>query len=99
MSMLSEISCSEHKERGYESTCTKCDHVLHVAVLRHSLDQCRLGAPKVTNGLLAVASPTIARKAYYALSAAMGGRTLSEENRAMLVLLRDMMQDCVERLR
>jgi|ERR1041384_3279563 hypothetical protein len=104
MSLLDELACKEHREVGFTSGCYPCELSVYVATLRQALtplfqaraDTTGMVMPTV---LLVQAPPTIARKAYYALGKAVSGAELNPGERDLLQTIRDMMQDCVEKLR
>lgn len=99
MSMLDELACKDHREAGYTSGCYPCELSVYLASLRQALDPLPFGKASMPAVFLVQASPTIARKAYYALGKAVAGAELSPGDRDLLQMMRDMMQDCVEKLR
>ncbi len=98
MSILDEVSCTDHPE-GYDSSCVRCNK--NVALLASKDFPGGPGVPAkiAVVGLLVVASPSIAREAFYALGKAMQGKELTVRDVALLGTIRDCMQDCIGRLR
>lgn len=102
MNLLDELACKEHSEKGFTPGCYSCELSVYVATLRQALNPpVGMGAAKAAMPVvfLVQAPPTVARKAYYALGKAVSGAELSPADRDLLQTMRDMMQDCVEKLR
>lgn len=99
MSLLDELACKDHREAGYTSGCYPCELSVYLATLRQALANPPLGKTAVPVVLLIQAPPTLARKAYYALGKAVSGAELTPAERDLLQTIRDMFQDCVEKLR
>lgn len=99
MSLLDELACLAHRDQGYTSGCPGCELSVQVASLRSALASTNVGTTSTPVVLLIQAPPTIARKAYYALGKAISGAELTPGERDLLQTMRDMFQDCVEKLR
>lgn len=107
MGVLDELACLAHQGGGYTSGCPGCElsvqvaslRSVQVASLRSALASTNVGTTFTPVVLLIQAPPTIARKAYYALGKAVSGAELTAGERDLLQTMRDMFQDCVEKLR
>jgi hypothetical protein len=118
MSLLDELACKQHAVSGFDSACDQCVQAVFrmrngeagagVGVL-HVGDDPTEASRRAVMGLLVVASPTIARRAYWALNSAIvatievhkkavpQARKDADEHIAILRNLMDLMKDCVEK--
>jgi hypothetical protein len=100
MSLLNELACRQHQEKGFTTDCYGCELNVTMAQLQQALNNVGALNPHFkSTQLVLMVPPTLARKLYFALGKAVAGAELTPTDRDLLQVLKDMAQDCVEKLR